>query len=289
MMIAESSTLDPAYIDQMFAWSRYEPSTAVEHISNRIDKKEEQDSSRPFRLPSECESCTGKSRQGLELQGEGTELLGHFMGAMAVDLLFGLITFSCRLRDRLSRWLSRTESCTDLMVTHEGLESDRAVALNRTQEIDSSSTSVASEVDLSAVVKQEIQNIFRVAKEIPESEAEQVLARYLSASIRKYEILAVTEVQNAILSEQMTPDSAEAALRILGDIDHQSTHVDRRGLLEKALTDCSSPIVRDGANVGLSYMDDPHAITSLKSAIGNEKNPLVRKLMRKTLAQLEEL
>lgn len=139
-----------------------------------------------------------------------------------------------------------------------------------------------------AEVTERVQGIFRaIVEEVLEGKIEEAFTKSLSECIRQYEDIAVNEIQHFILKEKVSSESAEATLRILGDIDHQPTYHYRRWLLEKALICSSSPIVRDGANVGLSYMDDPHAIPFLKDAIKNEKLLLLRKVIEQTLVQLE--
>jgi HEAT repeat protein len=49
----------------------------------------------------------------------------------------------------------------------------------------------------------------------------------------------------------------------------------------------SSARVRDGAALGLAFLDDPHAIPYLKRAIENEKYSELREDMQMVLAQLE--
>ena len=137
-------------------------------------------------------------------------------------------------------------------------------------------------------VTDKVESIFRaVAEEALEGEIEDEFAKSLSELIGQYEGNAVNEIQHFILKKEITPELAEATLRILGDLEHTLTHNYRRWLLEKALIEGSSPIVRDGANVGLAYMDDPHAIPFFKNAIQKERNFLLRKVMNKTLFQLE--
>lgn len=139
-----------------------------------------------------------------------------------------------------------------------------------------------------ADVTDKVESIFRaVAEEALEGEIEDEFAKSLSELIGQYEGNAVNEIQHFILKKEITPELAEVTLRILGDIEHTPTYNYRRWLLEKALIEGSSPIVRDGANVGLAYMDDPHSIPFLKKAAQNEKLLLLRKVVEKTLAQLE--
>ncbi|MBW7990282.1 MAG: hypothetical protein FVQ84_09745 [Planctomycetes bacterium] len=150
-------------------------------------------------------------------------------------------------------------------------------------------TTTHYEKSLQVEVTERVEGIFRaIAEEALEDEIEEVFSKCLLECIRQYEGIAVNEIQHIILKEKVSPESAEVTLRIVGDIDHEPTYGYRRWLLEKALLYCSSPVVRDGANIGLSYMNDPHAIPFFKKAIQKERNFLLQRVMNKTLIQLED-
>jgi hypothetical protein len=71
-------------------------------------------------------------------------------------------------------------------------------------------------------------------------------------------------------------------------MDHSATYKYRQWLLTTALSKCKSPIIRDGASLGLAFMDDPATIPFLEKAISSEQSPLLRKLMKRTLDQLKD-
>lgn len=76
------------------------------------------------------------------------------------------------------------------------------------------------------------------------------------------------------------------ALRWLGHIEHASSYRFRFWLLEKSLSH-SSVLVRDGAVLGLSFLDDPAAIPSLEQALDREPSAALRADMQQVLAQLQ--
>ena len=277
MMIVEDSTQDMTDIAQLFPRLEEEATTDRGCRFSRIEERRDEDASLVFADLIPWKNPSVQSTLACKIWSAD----GVYISAR-IDRHRP----TCR---RLPEAVS-TDKDIRALVARAYEESNRYAIehIGRIRECAPSSTSESSEADVSAVVKQEIQSIFRMAQKVLESEAEQILLQHLPAFVRKYENLAVIEIRDAVLTEQITTDSAEAALRILGDIDHQSTYADRRRLLEDALTKCSSPVVRDGANVGLSYMDDPHAISFLEKAVEREENPLARKLMKKTLVQLEE-
>lgn len=102
-----------------------------------------------------------------------------------------------------------------------------------------------------------------------------------------YGNFGICEIHYLIVNNEVAPEVAEFVLRILGDIDHAETHDYRRWVLEQVLLRCSSPDLRDSANIGLALMDDPKSIESLQSAIDKESSPFLRELLGKTLGQLE--
>ena len=77
------------------------------------------------------------------------------------------------------------------------------------------------------------------------------------------------------------------SLRWIGKIANPQTHLARRKLLEKSLN-LKSPIARDGAILGISFLDDPMSIPALKQAIQREVLKSLVNDIRQVLDQLEE-
>ncbi len=138
-------------------------------------------------------------------------------------------------------------------------------------------------------LRKEIVNLFRAASdENFEDGMESDFVDDLLMLVRRYGDTAVCEISHLVVAEEVSQDAASEALRWLGDMEHASTLHYRRWLLEKALLECTSVIVRDGANVGLAFMNDPVSIPSLEKAIEEATLPLLRETMVQTLAQLKE-
>jgi len=137
-------------------------------------------------------------------------------------------------------------------------------------------------------VEREIAALFRrAASEEFEDGMESDFITRLLAMVRIYEATAMLSIQDLILGGKATDEASAEALRWLGDMEHEPTYQYRRWLLEKALLSGSSLIVRDGANVGLAFMNDPHAIPVLKRAIEETRSKVFRKVLSQTLLQLE--
>jgi len=86
---------------------------------------------------------------------------------------------------------------------------------------------------------------------------------------------------------KISTNLAYEILLILGGMKDQQTHENRRWLLQNCLED-SSYYIRDAACVGLSYLDDPMSIDSLKNAIEKEPIPEIKSDLESTLCQLQE-
>ena len=104
--------------------------------------------------------------------------------------------------------------------------------------------------------------------------------------IERHEEAALEVITNLIINESVNAEVASEALRWIGDMRHEPTHENRLNLLEQSLN-CSSIKVRDGAVLGLSFLDDPRAIDSIKEAMKRENSKLLYRNMEQVLEQLE--
>ena len=99
---------------------------------------------------------------------------------------------------------------------------------------------------------------------------------------------AVEALAELIHSNSISEEVAAEALRWLGLMERGPAYSKRRWLLEDCLTN-KSVKVRDGAVLGLAFLDDPHAIPYLKDAIRLETRDWIRRGMQQALAQLEDV
>lgn len=129
--------------------------------------------------------------------------------------------------------------------------------------------------------------LFEAAKEQNfEDGMEGEFSKALISLIKEYGVDAIEALAHFIIEEKVNPEVASEALRWLGQIDHPVSYRRRLWLLERSLR-CSSARVRDGAALGLAFLDDPHAIPYLKQAIQQEQVSELRVDMEQVLAQLE--
>jgi hypothetical protein len=129
--------------------------------------------------------------------------------------------------------------------------------------------------------------LFAVAKdEYFEDGMESEFSRGLIRLIGEYGEKAVIELAFLILHDQVNAEIAAEALRWLGHMEDRRSYQRRLWLLERNLF-TSSVRIRDGAVLGLTSLDDPHAIRYLRRAMNQEPYPELRRDMEQVLAQLE--
>ena len=134
---------------------------------------------------------------------------------------------------------------------------------------------------------QKILALFEAAKEQNfEDGMESEFSKELIDLVKEYGVGAIEALAHLIIEEKVNPEVASEALRWLGHINHPASYRNRLWLLERGLR-CSSARVRDGATLGLAFLDDLHAITYLRRAIQQEKIAELRADMEQVLAQLE--
>ncbi len=112
------------------------------------------------------------------------------------------------------------------------------------------------------------------------------LARDVSMLIESFDTAAVMELAYRIFHEKVSEEVAAEALRTLGEIEQSSSSYFRLRLLEESLAH-ASPMVRDGAVLGLESLDNPHAIPYLEQAIRRERYVDLRSYMEEVFARLE--
>lgn len=138
------------------------------------------------------------------------------------------------------------------------------------------------------MLRRKILLLFRAGEDqVFEDGMESEFSRYLVSTIKDYGSGAISIISDLILNEQVDPEVASEALRWIGYIADPETHVARLNLLKRCLNH-SHPWVRDGASLGLAYLDEPSAIPSLEAAIEREKYELLRRNINLVIEDLHE-
>ena len=110
----------------------------------------------------------------------------------------------------------------------------------------------------------------------------------LERAIEVLGIPALLEIKKTILNEETSLTVAAETMRYIGNIESDTYACERRELLETCLLNSRFVWVKDGAAVGLSYIDDPESIGVLKLAIEKEEYEDLKQDMILVLEQLED-
>ncbi len=140
------------------------------------------------------------------------------------------------------------------------------------------------EIDIAA----EIRNLFSLATFISlEPGMSNSFSEGLEKVIEKYGELALSEIQTLILNGETKSGIAMEALKYVGNTDSKAWHDKRRAMLETCLRKSRSAWVRDGAGLGLSFLDDPLSIPALEKAIDRESSEALKEDLQLVLDQLQ--
>ena len=152
------------------------------------------------------------------------------------------------------------------------------------EDIDSSTAELANS---QLLAEHAISMFINAKEEIFEDGMENEFSRNLSEFIVSFSQPAMEVIIDLFLSNSINTEVASEALRILGRLRHRITYRERLWLLERCLLYSPFARVRDGALLGLSFINDKLSIPPIKSAIEKETIPELRHDMKRVLAQLE--
>lgn len=113
-------------------------------------------------------------------------------------------------------------------------------------------------------------------------------SRKLVGYVSLYGNSALEIIKELILGSQVSTPVAADALKWLGLMDTDAFINERRILLEFCLLKSTSTWIRDGAIVGLSYIDNPQSITSVQQALEQETAQWLKGDIETVLKQLIE-
>jgi hypothetical protein len=130
--------------------------------------------------------------------------------------------------------------------------------------------------------------LFRSAQEeVFEDGIQSEFERQLALLVENEGTFAADAVARLISSVDVNGEVSSMALRALGEMSHPASRGWRLHLLEQSLRS-SSYWVRDGATLGLAWMDDPTALPYLLKAAEQESIGALRQNMEAVIAQLRE-
>lgn len=182
-------------------------------------------------------------------------------------------------------WLG---NCSEVRL-HEGFERLLGYMGYRfeVEPIERQSSSTAIHLEPRKDIGKAIENLFNLGRnELFEDGMESHFSNELIWLVKRHSELAILEVARLIVSEKADPRVASEALKWLGRIKHVDSASFRLWLLLRGLTS-SSPLVREGAGLGLSFMNEPMAIPFLSQAVERERISELQDDLRLVLEQLQ--
>jgi hypothetical protein len=244
-------------------------------------------------------SITGDSEEKIQEFGSSREILAQYVQALSSTIKASFISSQSASEENIfitdypgTTGTSGNEYLYQVNRYLRNESSERSFNFLTTQIFNSIYDYINNRFDSSVisgarVLELSISYLFKAGKEERfEDGKESNFSRSLVSFIYEYEISALEIIGDLILNKKVEAEPASEALRWLGLIEHSATYFYRLTLLEQALSS-SSPQIRDGAALGLAFMDDPSAINPLKSAIKREKIELLKQNLNQVLVQLE--
>src|SRR5262249_9298662 len=139
----------------------------------------------------------------------------------------------------------------------------------------------------SEFITQRVETLFESARDDRfEDGVESRFSTGLIEVVERYSNAGVAAIERMIGSPSTNAETVAEALKWMPFVRDLDSHKYRLTLLEGALNSPSARI-RDAAGIGLSAMDDAHAIPALELAISQEKFADLRGDLRAVLGQLE--
>lgn len=154
--------------------------------------------------------------------------------------------------------------------------------------VGSAEGSITSKPFESLYIEDEINSIFNNARdEIFEDGIESNFSHLLINFILKYNEVSIDVISTIILNNQSNSWIISEALRWIGKLNHPQTHHVRLNLLERCLFS-ESYYIRDGAILGIEFLNDKSAIDTIKLAIEKEDIPELKEYMSQVIYFLEK-
>lgn len=156
-----------------------------------------------------------------------------------------------------------------------------------TVEFEEPQINATSTYDILPQLVAEIRDIFIAAgDEYFEDGVETDFSRSVIQLVEQYRDDAIKALQSMISRDLLAPKLVAEALCWLGQVEEPASHIKRRELLQENLGH-RSPYIRDGAMVGLAYLEDPRSLEALRVALQREPIAELREYIEETIEQLE--
>ncbi len=135
----------------------------------------------------------------------------------------------------------------------------------------------------------EISELFSEAENITiEAGIDNDFSISLEQTVEQFGETALAHIEALILKDKTSVILATETLKYIGCFASNRWHDARHTMIEHCLTQSKYAWVRDGAGLGISFMDDPQSIPVLEEAIERECNEELKEDLIQVLEQLQE-
>jgi hypothetical protein len=142
--------------------------------------------------------------------------------------------------------------------------------------------------ELMPEIKAKLDCVLNAAREeFIEDGMRNVINQQLPELLAKHFDTVIPALISVIEARRTTSIIAAEVLKEFGRVRNTASHFIRRWALERSLSS-SSPIIRDGAGLGLARLSDPDSLPYLRRAIENERDAQTRADLQLVLDELSE-
>ena len=127
--------------------------------------------------------------------------------------------------------------------------------------------------------------LLQAMEEVFEDGVESRLSRDIESLIRECGIAAIDALRQIGVDDEARPSVIAEVLRTLGRFEDDATREARFKVLSHFLGH-RSPVVRNGAFIGLSETEDQRAVAAIRQALAQERNRDLKRFMEKTLTRM---
>jgi hypothetical protein len=147
-------------------------------------------------------------------------------------------------------------------------------------------------VAIASIVKRKINDGINRLLIIAEDEnfqdgVESNLSLGLAALVTRFPNETLNAIKGVLVSRKVSLSVHTEILGLMGRIENDATKDERLSILVLNLMD-KSPLVRDGAAIGLAYLNDRRAVAHLQKAVGTESIATLREDLQSVIEQLEQ-
>lgn len=132
-----------------------------------------------------------------------------------------------------------------------------------------------------------LKSFLKARNEFFEDGEESLFAEEIEFYIRSYKVQAMEIITSIIINERASEVVVAEALKLIGQIQDNDTYKYRFWLLSRELEKADSIIIRHGALIGISELNDPGAVELLEKYLSNKSHDEITETASLVLRQIK--